>query len=99
MAFEDCFLALLHDAEVDPVAEWPEALPTWHGEKRLGKWVSHVCTVADEQAELASWSGRMLLLGAVWRAFRPGTKIDEMPVFIGPQGCGKSTALRWLLPG
>ena len=82
MAFEDCFLTLLHDAEVDPVAEWPEALLTWHGEKRLGKWVSHACTVADEQAEPASWSGRMLLLGAVWRAFRRGTKIDEMPVFI-----------------
>ena len=98
MAFEDCFLALLHHGEVDPFAEWLEALPTWHEEKRLDKWVSHVFTVADEQAELASWPGRMLLLGAVWRAFRPGTKIDEMPVFIGPQGCGKSTALRWLLP-
>ena len=45
-----------------------------------------------------TWAGRFLLLGPVARAFRPGRKLDESPVLAGPQGCGKSTALRKLLP-
>ena len=97
-SFDDCFGALLNRAEVDPFREWLEALPPWHREPRLDKWLGHVFNVSDEQAPLAAWVSRFLLLGAVTRAYRPGTKLDEMPVLIGPQGCGKSTALRALLP-
>ena len=39
-----------------------------------------------------------MLLGAVTRAFSPGSKLDEMPVLIGRGGIGKSTALRYILP-
>ena len=97
-SFDDCFGALLNRAEVDPFREWLEALPPWHREERLEIWLGHVFNVSDEQAALAAWVSRFLMLGAVWRTYRPGTKLDEMPVFIGPQGCGKSTALRELLP-
>ena len=47
---------------------------------------------------MVSWVSRMILLVPVQRAFRPGAKHDEMPVLIGPQGIGKSTAFRLLLP-
>ena len=97
-AFEDSFAALLFHSEVDPFLEWLEALPAWDGEARLDGWLSRVFDVATDQADLAAWAARFLPLGAVWRTYRPGTKSDEMPVYIGPQGCGKSTALRALLP-
>ena len=50
------------------------------------------------RAAIATWVSRFLLLGPIARAFRPGRKLDESPVLAGPQGCGKSTALRKLLP-
>ena len=97
-AFDDCFGALQNRAETDPFREWLEALPAWHRERRLDRWIGHVFHVSDEHAGLAAWVSRFLLLGTVWRTYRPGTKLDEMPVLIGPQGTGKSTALRELLP-
>ena len=39
---------------------------------------------------------KVFMLGAISRAYNPGCKFDYMPVLIGPQGCGKSTFLRYL---
>lgn len=38
------------------------------------------------------------LLGAVYRAFKPGCKLDSVLVLIGKQGLGKSTLFKALLP-
>ena len=96
-AFEDCFGALLNRAEVDPFQEWLESLPPWDRAPRLDSWLATVFHVR-ESGVLAPWCSRFLPLGAVWRTFRPGVKLDEMPVLVGRQGAGKSTALRCLLP-
>ena len=96
-AFEDCFGALLNRAEADPFREWLESLPAWDRAPRLDSWLATVFHVR-ESGGLAPWCSRYLPLGAVWRTYRPGTKLDEMPVLIGLQGAGKSTALRCLLP-
>ena len=96
-AWEDSFSALLHRAEADPFQDWLESLPAWDRAPRLDSWLATVFHVR-ESGGLAPWCSRFLPLGAVWRTYRPGTKLDEMPVLIGPQGAGKSTALRCLLP-
>ena len=89
--------ALLAEREVDPFVDWVESLPTWDRKPRLDSWLGTVFNTNPE-CPLVSWAGQFLFLGAVTRAFEPGTKLDEMPVLIGPQGCGKSTALRLVFP-
>ena len=89
--------ALLADREVDPFVEWLESLPAWDRTPRLDTWLATAFTTTPE-CPLTAWAGQFLFLGAATRAFEPGKKLDEMPVLIGPQGCGKSTALRLALP-
>ena len=88
--------AVLFHVEVDPFIEWLEALPEWDGNLRFAGWLTQVFEA--ERSPLVEWASRFIFLGPMWRAFKPGYKLDEMPVLIGPQGCGKSTALRWVLP-
>ena len=96
-SWEECLNAILYAHEVDPFAQWLDRLPEWDSTFRLDNWLSKVFAV-DEACPLVQWAGRFLVLGCVWRTRKPGVKLDETPVLIGPQGCGKSTALRWLLP-
>ena len=90
--------ALLNDVEVDPFREWLEALPPWDGTLRLREWLEECFTVAAQPEELVTWAAQFVFLGAVTRTYRPGTKLDEMPVLIGPKGIGKSSVLRHVLP-
>ena len=90
--------ALLFLRETDPFLEWLGALPAWDGVDRVRHWLTDAFEVEDEGDPLLPWAAQFLLLGSVARAFAPGMKLDEMPVLIGPQGIGKSTALRLSLP-
>ena len=93
--------AHLADHRVDSFIEWLERLPRWDGRERLESWLE-ACGFefadAQENAGLIEWSARSILLTACSRALSPGVKQDTIPVLIGPQGVGKSTALAWLLP-
>ena len=88
--------ALLADAEVDPFREWLEALPRWDRVARLSHWLPDVFEI--EPGRLPEWASLLVFLGAIWRTYQPGCKLDEMPVFVGPQGIGKSTGLSSALP-
>ena len=95
--WDDALNALLRYREVDPFEEWLHALPKWDGENRLAPLLAKLFE-ADPDNLLCAWAGRYLFLGAVQRTFDPGCKLDEIPVFIGAQGIGKSALLREMLP-
>ena len=89
---------ILYNNQVDPFQQWLETLPKWDGKHRLSFWLDKIFTIHDDDYLLATWTAKFLILGAVWRTYAPGLKLDEMPVLIGPGGIGKSTALKQLLP-
>ena len=64
---------------------------------RASRWITDLFSPSDPLA-LVRWASLSIPLAAVWRTYRPGTKHDELVILAGPQGCGKSTALRSLLP-
>lgn len=67
---------------------------TWDGHPRLDRWLID-CAGAEDTAYVHAVS-RGMLLAAVRRARNPGCRFDQMPILEGPQGGGKSTALRIL---
>ena len=95
------FDAHLADHEVDGFVEWLKKLKPWDGVDRIDRWLTDCGFkfVDDfDNDELISWASRSILMVACLRAINPGLKHDTIPVLIGPQGVGKSTALAWLLP-
>ena len=94
--WDDSVNALIYRNQVDPFAEWLEALPAWDGVPVLAHLLTNLFGAADDA--LSHWAGRYLFLGAVERTYRPGAKLDEIPVLIGPQGIGKSAFLKSIVP-
>lgn len=82
----------------DPVADYLNGL-VWDGVERLGveegALVDRLRVVAPERA-LAAAYWRCTLVAAVARVAWPGCKHDHVPVLVGPDMAGKSTALRVL---
>ncbi len=93
---KDLFLelraALGSRREVDPFLAWVEALPEWDGHPRIDSLLTAMFGAEDD--ELSRWGGRYISLGAIQRAYEPGCKLDEIPVLLGAQGCGKSAFVR-----
>nr|WP_281720181.1 VapE domain-containing protein [Nitrosomonas nitrosa] len=77
----------------DPVRDYLVGL-RWDGQTRLDTWLS--VYLGAEASPLNAEIGRKLLVAAVRRVMQPGCKFDYIPVLEGPQGSGKSTALRIL---
>ncbi len=75
------------------VADYLGAL-VWDGTPRLDRWLID-CAGAEDSPYVRRVSRGMLVV-AVRRALHPGCRLDQMPVLEGPQGCGKSSALRIL---
>ena len=92
-----CFNAVLDRAEVDPFRQWVDDLRPAQSE-RLNQWVGELFRVKDDSEQFIRWASRYLFLGAVQRTIRPGAKLDEIPVFVGEQGLGKSAIGRAILP-
>ena len=88
--------AVQHAAECNPhnsVCEWLESLE-WDGTERLNTWL--VDYLGVECNEYTTAAARKWLIGMVARAYRPGCKMDYMPVLEGRQGLSKSTFLEVL---
>ena len=81
---------------VDPFAQWLEKLPAWDGVERMSElWITPLLM---PDTELNREAGGRFLIGGVRRAFEPGCVHDWIPVLVGPQGIGKSSMLKTLLP-
>lgn len=75
------------------VAEWLDSL-RWDGVPRMGTLLS--AFLGAEPSDYNCSCMRLFMLGAVARAYEPGTKFDYIPVLVGAQGIGKSMFLRRL---
>ena len=82
--------------ERDPFLGWLHDRPAWDGRPRLDTYLDELFSAGT--SPLVRWVGQFLFLGPVHRAHKPGAKLDEMPVLVGPQGLGKSSLLKNLLP-
>ena len=75
--------SLLFDKEVDPFLEYLEQLPAPTGRRKLSGSLAHCFDIKEGYEELAEWASQAIFLGAVWRAYQPGTVLDEMPIIVG----------------
>ena len=89
-AWADVLNVLLFGSEVDPFIEWLESLEPWDQTQRLDEWLPHVFTIS-ERLPLAEWAGRFMALGAIWRAYHPGLKMDSASPRL-PASCYPPTA-------
>ncbi len=77
-----------------PVREFLATLK-WDGKSRLDTWL-RVYLGAKGPDDYLSAVGRKTLVGMIKRVQEPGSKFDYVLILEGKQGCGKSTAVRWL---
>ncbi|MYB40449.1 hypothetical protein F4X86_04255 [Candidatus Saccharibacteria bacterium] len=94
--FNSEMLAVLAHREVDGFNEWVRCRPEWDGIERVSTLLVDYLEAEDD--ELCRWAARYPFIGALQRSHKPGAKIDQTPVLVGPQGGGKSAFLRCLMP-
>jgi predicted P-loop ATPase len=85
--------AVANDIRVHPVRDYLDHL-RWDGTPRLETWAIRYLGAKDTPLNRAF--GARWLISAVARILRPGAKVDHMLILEGPQGTGKSTALKIL---
>lgn len=80
----------------DPVVDFLSQLQ-WDGISRISSLIGDVLKVDDASPVFARYM-ECFLIGAVARAFIPGSKVDTALILQGPQGVGKSSCFRLLVP-
>jgi hypothetical protein len=93
MDVNDAVVSLCIEGRFDPVRDYLDGLE-WDGTPRLDAFAPIYLLTDDDALNRAI--GRKTLIAAVRRVRQPGCKFDYVPVLEGPQGCGKSTAVRIL---
>ena len=89
----DACIQLCLENQFDPVLDYLDALQ-WDGVRRLDTWLTRYMGAAD--TELNRTIGRLVLIAAVRRQYKPGTKFDQIVVLESKEGYGKSTAIEIL---
>ena len=93
MTVSRSIVALANEITVHPLRDHLGGL-VWDGVPRIEAWVPRYLGAGDTAFNRAA--GALWLISAVARVFQPGAKADYMLVLEGPQGAGKSTALKIL---
>ncbi len=83
-----------------PVRDYLEALK-WDGTQRISDWLTLYMGADAPKEDIGKWDyiravGRKWLISGVARILDPGCQVDHVLILEGPQGQGKSTALRIL---
>ena len=86
------------DNKFDPFVRYMDHLAADDGDDLLCSWLSSLLIPEEGYEDLLSWASEFIPTAAVVRAYKPGTKIDAIPVFVGPGGIGKSSVFKFLLP-
>ena len=76
-----------------PIRTYLDSLE-WDGAPRIGSWLT--AYMGAEPTPLNCAIGRIVLIAAARRIRTPGAKFDSILVLEGPQGGGKSTAIKIL---
>ena len=80
----------------DPINDYLNRLPQWDGQNHVANLFSRIPGISSEQlAYLCVW---MRSVVAHWMQMDELHANECVPTLIGPQGCGKTTFLRRLLP-
>ncbi len=79
----------------NPVKERIESVD-WDGVSRVKHFFQKL--LGCENSIYTREVSQMFLTALIGRVYKPGIKFDNVPVLIGPQGIGKSTVARRLLP-
>ena len=93
--FEDIVDNVARRDRYNPILDYLDGL-TWDGVPRLDTWLTVYGSAVDDEYTRAV--GALPFIAAVRRAREPGTKFDEMLVFISKQGLNKSSAIKALVP-
>lgn len=89
-------MTVAYERRFNPVTELLDQLASyWDGQE------GHIARLLPdflgaEASDLTTEATKLVMLGAIKRAFNPGCKFDLCLVLVGPQGCGKSTLVRLL---
>lgn len=91
--YYDAFNAVVKTKHFHPIKELIE-LEKWDMTPRIDRFLIDIlkCEDNDYHREVS----RMIFYGGINRLYNPGCKFDYMPIFIGKQGCGKSSVVKWL---
>lgn len=92
--YKVAFTKAAEDRIFHPVRDYLNALPEWDGVPRVETLLIR-CLQADDVPYVRAVT-RKLMVAAVARIYRPGTKFDSVLVLDGKQGIGKSTVFRML---
>lgn len=92
-AVHDAVILVAQSRVRNEVKEWLDRL-RWDGTARLRHLLP--AGFGAPVSEYHAMVGQCWLISMVARIYRPGSKVDTMPIFEGAQGAGKSTALRVL---
>lgn len=89
------FKAIAEKNTYHAVKDHLEALPEWDGVPRLTTWMKRLLGAEAPEPYLSDVS-KKFLVSAIARVFEPGCKVDNVVIFEGLQGIGKSTIGRIL---
>lgn len=92
-AIEDARVLVSQENSYHPIRRYLDSLE-WDGKLRAERIFVEYLGAEDNAYTRACT--KKTLVAAVRRIYQPGVKFDNMPVLVGPQGCGKSRIVQLL---